>query len=771
MPKVTAKLPLLIVKQEYVFPGFSKQLNIGRPHSLEAVFNATHSFDNKLILISEKDVSQPTISFENIFKVGVLCRIQIEKKSAQTLIVNIVAQDRVIISKPVLENNCFWTEYKVWKYPKITKLELKKISLIFKTFLKNMGPNVIARFKNKIFDEESLHQFVDTLLQNYPSNNDNFKQQALETKTLLEKYVIIADYIHFKPLQKDFDKIVNQSINKRVKNRLTSQQREFYLREKLNAIREELGEGKEEENDLDKYLKLIQTKPFPESIKTRVRSEIDRLRTLPPTSAERGLLKNYLDWIMALPWYQKTVENVDLTKALAELNKNHFGLEKAKKRIIEHLAASIFSRNVSGQILCLAGPPGTGKTSLGYSIAKALGRNYVRIALGGVKDESEIRGHRRTYLGAYPGKIIQAMKKAKSINPVVLIDEIDKLSSDYRGDPSSAMLEVLDPEQNREFMDHYIEESYDLSKVLFIATANYEEYIPAPLHDRMEIINLSSYTEIEKVNIAKSYLIKRILNKLGLNRQQISFSVKAIKEIIKYYTREAGVRELERLISKICRKFIVQFLTKKSQTLKITEKNISDYLGKRIFEHTLKQKKSQIGVATGLAYTQFGGDILTIESTHFAGDGRLILTGKLGKVMQESAEIAFNYIRANVKKYHIKENFFLKHNFHIHIPEGAIPKDGPSAGVTLITSLISLLIKKPVSRNVAMTGEVTLQGKILPIGGLKEKSISAVRSGIKQIFIPAENAKDLDEVPSEIKKKLKIVLVSEYREIFNKIFS
>lgn len=770
--KAKKLLPLLVTKQQYVFPNFEKHINVGRPFSLEAVNQAINEHEGHLILISEINPEIKDIKLNNIFNVGVLCRINAEKSTQNTLTINAVGVSRVIINKPVLKDNCYFAEFKVWNYPKTPKTELRKASNLFHQFLKSIGSTVFASFKNRTFDEISLHQFIDALLQNYSSNENNLKQHALEAKTLLEKYKIVVNNMKFNPTiedEGDIRRLVDQNINKRVKDKLSDQQREFYLREKLNAIREELGEGKDK-NDLEQYLKRLEEEPFPIYIKERVRSEIEKLKTLPSTSAEKGMLRGYIDWLIQLPWYQKTTENYDLSKASKELDKNHFGLEKPKRRIIEHLAATIYSKNIAGQIICLVGPPGTGKTSLGFSIAKSLGRNYVRVALGGVKDESEIRGHRRTYLGSYPGKIIQALKKAKSINPVILVDEIDKLSNDYRGDPSSAMLEVLDPEQNREFIDHYIEEPFDLSKVMFIATANYEEHIPEPLHDRMEIIHLSSYTELEKLEIAKTHLIPRILNKFNLKKQQIRFNITGIREIIKYYTREAGVRELERLITQICRKFIVNYLTKKVKTLTIDAKNVHEYIGKRLFEFTLKQNKSEIGVATGLAYTQFGGDILSIESTSFPGDGSLILTGKLGKVMQESAEIAFTYIRANAKRYCIDQKLFNKNNFHIHVPEGAIPKDGPSAGVTITTSLISFLLQKPISRDLAMTGEVTLQGKVLPIGGLKEKAIAAARSNIKTILIPKDNSKNLEDIPAEVKKKLRIVLISNYMEIFNFVF-
>ena len=452
------------------------------------------------------------------------------------------------------------------------------------------------------------------------------------------------------------------------------------------------------------------------------------------------------------------------------LNADHFGLKEPKERIIEHLAASLFSKRKAGQIICLVGPPGTGKTSLGKSIAKAMNRNYVRISLGGVKDEAEIRGHRRTYVGSLPGKIIQALKKAKTLNPVLVIDEIDKLSSDFRGDPASAMLEVLDPEQNKSFVDHYIEEPFDLSKVMFIATANYEWSIPTPLYDRMQIIHLSSYTEVEKIKIAQKHLLPEVLKELNLKEEQVTFSESVFKEIVKFYTRESGVRELKRLIAKICRKIIVKILNDKNFTIVLTDKNVAKFLGKRVFEFTERSKKSEVGLVTGLAYTEFGGDILPIETTMFKGEGKLILTGKLGSVMQESANISYNYIKSNATQFEIDFDKFIQNDFHIHVPEGAIPKDGPSAGVTITTALISLLKESEVSNDIAMTGEITLRGKVLPIGGLKEKAISATRSGVKTIFIPKGNNKDAEELPSEVKKSLKIVGVREYKDIYKAVF-
>jgi len=453
------------------------------------------------------------------------------------------------------------------------------------------------------------------------------------------------------------------------------------------------------------------------------------------------------------------------------LDKNHYGLTKVKDRILEHLAVVQKTNSVKGQIITLVGPPGVGKTSLARSIAEAMGRNFVKVSLGGIRDEAEIRGHRKTYVGAMPGRIIQSMRRGKVKNPVFLLDEIDKMASDYKGDPASAMLEVLDPEQNQEFSDNYIEEPYDLGDVLFIATANYPQDIPEALYDRMEIINLSSYTEIEKLKIAKEYLIPKVLKEYNLDVKTLTFTALALEEIIKYYTREAGVRQVERYLSTIARKFIVKELNEELTQLEVTPEIVNEYLGKRIFDFTKKQESAQVGVVTGLAYTQYGGDILPIEVNYFPGKGSLVLTGKLGDVMKESAAIAYDYVRSNYQKFGIDKEIFENNDIHIHVPEGAVPKDGPSAGSALTTAIISALSGKSVSENVGMTGEITLRGHILPIGGLREKSISAARSGLNQILIPAENLKDLDDIPEEVKKVLKITPVKEYEEVYQAIFA
>ena len=498
--------------------------------------------------------------------------------------------------------------------------------------------------------------------------------------------------------------------------------------------------------------------------------EIKRLEMMNTASAEYSMQKTYIDWLLNIPWFNKTEDTTDIYKVEQVLDEDHYGLEKIKERILEYLAVKTVTNSLKSPIICFAGPPGVGKTSLAKSIARALDRKFVKMSLGGLKDESEIRGHRRTYLGSLPGRVIQNMKKAGVVNPVFLLDEIDKMGGDYKGDPTSAMLELLDPEQNKFFSDNYIEEPYDLSNVLFICTANYLENIPAPLVDRLEIINVSSYTEIEKVNISIRHLVAKQLIAHGLENENITFKEEAIMHIIRYYTRESGVRNLERAIAKVCRKLVIRKLKNKDQVLDVHEVTIDlvkEFLGKEIYEYSKKENKDQIGVVTGLAYTQFGGDILPIEVNYFAGKGSLILTGKLGDVMKESASIAFDYVKANADRFNIDKSIFNQIDVHIHVPEGAVPKDGPSAGITLTTAIVSVLTNRTVKSDVAMTGEVTLRGNVLAIGGLKEKSISAHRSGIKTVIIPKDNAKDLDELPKEVLDEVKFVLVSDVKEVLD----
>ena len=529
------------------------------------------------------------------------------------------------------------------------------------------------------------------------------------------------------------------------------------VREKLKAIKRELGEDGGDKNDPDTILEKLEKNPYPENVKNKVKAELKKFEMMPQGSLEAALIQSYVDVLMNVPWWQKTEDNDSLENVEKILDEDHYGLENPKKRIIEYLAVKKLTGNLKSPILCFYGPPGTGKTSLGKSIARALGRKFFKASLGGISDEAEIRGHRRTYVGSMPGRIIQGMRKAGVNNPVFLLDEVDKLASSYKGDPASALLEVLDPEQNYQFNDNYLEEPYDLSDVLFICTANYLENIPGPLRDRLELIQLSSYTELEKVQIATGHLVKKQRELNGLKESQATFTEDAIKYIIRSYTRESGVRDLERKIASCLRKVVVAIVKDPSiESITIDEKKVREYLGTPIFEDSKKEQKPQIGVVTGLAYTEFGGDILPIEVNYFKGKGALVLTGHLGDVMKESCSIALDYVKSNADKFGINPELFAENDIHIHVPEGAVPKDGPSAGVAITTAIVSCLSKTPVNPDVAMTGEVTLRGNALAIGGLREKSLAALRSGIKTIIVPEENKKDVEELPKEVKETLKI---------------
>ena len=540
-----------------------------------------------------------------------------------------------------------------------------------------------------------------------------------------------------------------------------------FLRERLRAIKEELGDVPETSDDADSIREQLEKNPYPENIKAKVLEELSRYEMLPASAGESGVIKSYIDWLMKLPYWQQSEDNEDLQLAQQILDEDHYGLEKVKERIMEYLAVKQMTNSLKSPILCLVGPPGVGKTSLAKSVARALGRKFVKISLGGVRDEAEIRGHRRTYLGSMPGRIIKGMKKAGTINPVFLIDEIDKMASDYKGDPSSAMLEVLDPEQNALFSDHYIEEPYDLSQVLFIATANYLENIPSALQDRLEIIQISSYTEVEKIQIAKKHLVPKQVEMNGLKSNQFKIKDEVLLYLIQYYTREAGVRQLERVIGTCARKAVLAILKDKKKSITVTKKLVNEWLGHEIFDYGRKEKKDQVGTVTGLAYTSFGGDVLQVEVTHFEGKGKFVLTGKLGDVMKESASIAYDYVRANAKKYKIEPKLFEQEDIHIHVPEGAVPKDGPSAGVTLTTAIVSSLTNIPVKSDLAMTGEVTLRGNVLPIGGLKEKSLAAHRCGIHTIIVPKANMKDIDEIPDSVKESMKIIPVEHVSQVID----
>lgn len=770
-----SKTPLLIASaSEIIFPNAEGPLEFIDQVSIVSIEDAVNNNHGQVLLgIKKNTKNQNADSVPAINKYGILATVSIMKKwNDGTITVNVKGLDRVEIKDLEKLDQMYVANYQVTKNEKLSdhdSAEFKDNALKLAMLIGESADELKELVNSGAFaDDENLNKYLENIYTNLAIVDKNAANDLLQDanplsqlKTLLK---LAGASIDTNEIEKD--------LNKRIKNRIDDQQREFYLREKLKAIKDELNDADGTElNSIDNYRKRLGTEPFPPSVKEKILSEIDKLEGMQPASAEANIQHTYVDWMMSIPWWEKTEDIKDLKFAKETLDKNHYGLTKVKDRILEHLAVVQKTNSVKGQIITLVGPPGVGKTSLARSIAEAMGRNFVKVSLGGIRDEAEIRGHRKTYVGAMPGRIIQSMRRSKVKNPVFLLDEIDKMASDYKGDPASAMLEVLDPEQNQEFSDNYIEEPYDLGDVLFIATANYPQDIPEALYDRMEIINLSSYTEIEKLKIAKEYLIPKVLKEYNLDVKTLTFTTQALEEIIKYYTREAGVRQVERYLSTVARKFIVKELNEELTQLEVTPKIVNEYLGKRIFDFTKKQESAQVGVVTGLAYTQYGGDILPIEVNYFPGKGSLVLTGKLGDVMKESAAIAYDYVRSNYQKFGIDKEIFENNDIHIHVPEGAVPKDGPSAGSALTTAIISALSGKSVSENVGMTGEITLRGHILPIGGLREKSISAARSGLNQILIPAENLKDLDDIPDEVKKVLKITPVKEYEEVYQAIFA
>lgn len=615
---------------------------------------------------------------------------------------------------------------------------------------------------NKVLKEANVERFPDLLINTLRFDYQT-KLKYLTILSLSERLKQLLQDLH---LQKYFFDIESK-IDDDVKKNINESQKEYYLREKIRAIQDELGDRVKKDSDVEELRTKILDAKMPKNVEEKALKELKRYQSSSFNSPETGIIRTYLDFLVSLPWSSESVDNLDIMAAKDELDREHYGLEKVKERILEYLAVKILNKKNPQAILCLVGPPGVGKTSLARSIASALDKKFVKESLGGVRDEAEIRGHRRTYIGALPGRILQGIQRAKTNNPVFLLDEIDKLSSDYKGDPTSALLEVLDPEQNKLFSDHYLEETFDLSKVFFICTANYIGNIPAPLRDRMEIVELSSYTEYEKFEIAKRHLINKQMMLHGIDEKQLQITDQAIYKIIQSYTRETGVRELERYIGSICRKVIKKLLMEKIKSFEVTVDNIEELLGKERFTNNKVDDNDQVGVVTGLAYTQYGGDTLAVEVAYYTGAGHLVITGKLGDVMKESCHAALSYVKSNATKFGIDDNLFKENDIHIHVPEGAIPKDGPSAGVTIVTALVSALSNQKVRHDIGMTGEITLRGRVLPIGGLREKSIAACRSGLKTILIPYENGKDLDEVPTSVKAQLEIIQVKTIDEVIN----
>lgn len=760
---LTYRVPVVATRGIVVFPEQDVLIEVGRKKSLNAVEESRSNCDQNVFIVCQRDIMVDDPKEEDLYTIGTLCRINSVRSRDGIMRINFLGLERAKILKLEDSEEMFFAEVEVLEDEQGNQLEelalVRRLAKAYETIGNNIPifPNDVAqKLQNGVKASAIADQFAAT----FPMSFEK-KQEILELVNVNDRLMGMLKQIE---QEKQLNAIEGEITNK-VKERIDENQKEYYLREKMRVIKEELGDVANKADDLDDIRKRLAENPYPEYVKEKVQDELQRYEMMPATSGEAGVIRSYIDWLMDLPWWQETEDNSDLGEVEAVLDADHYGLEKVKERILEYLAVKQMTNSLKAPILCLYGPPGVGKTSLGASVARALGRKFVKISLGGVKDESEIRGHRRTYLGSMPGRIIQSMKKAGVTNPVMLIDEIDKMASDYKGDPSSAMLEVLDPEQNKMFSDHYIEESYDLSNVLFIATANYLENIPPALRDRLELIELSSYTEQDKVMIAKEHLVPKQINENGLNSKQFKISDDVLIYLIRHYTREAGVRQLERVIGHLCRKTVLAILKDGKTSVTVTKKLVNEWLGKEKYDYGLKEKKDQVGVVTGLAYTAFGGDILPIEVTYFEGKGNFIITGQLGDVMKESCSIALGYVKANAKKYKIDPKFFETHDIHIHAPEGAVPKDGPSAGVTITTAIISMITGTKVSKNLAMTGEITLRGNVLPIGGLKEKSIAAHRSGIKTICIPKDNVKDLDEVPESVKADVTYVPCSTIEDV------
>ena len=756
------QLPVLPLRDIVVFPGMVVPLFVGREKSVKAL-EAVVKANNKILLVSQKNGSQDMPTKEDLYRVGTLATVlQLLRLPDGTVKVLVEGVSRAKINAFTDNEEYYETECEAMEEPVGDPVETEA-----------MFRSVVAKFEeyvklNKKIQPETLGAvskitspsvLADTVAA-HMSIDIPAKQEILEIIKVSER----LEHVYARMESEIGVLNTEKRIRSRVKRQMEKTQREYYLNEQMKAIQKELGELDEGKDEISELEDKIKKTKLSKEAREKAESEIKKLRTMSAMSAEASVIRNYLDWMVSIPWKKPTKVKRDLPLAQEILDEDHSGLEKVKERILEYLAVQARTKSIKGPILCLVGPPGVGKTSLARSIARATGRNYVKIALGGVRDEAEIRGHRRTYIGSMPGKLIQSMKKAKSSNPLILLDEIDKMGNDFRGDPAAALLEVLDPEQNKQFNDHYMEVDYDLSDVMFITTAN-SFNMPRPLLDRMEVIRLSGYTEDEKVAIATEHLIPKQYKEHGLKTSELTISEDALRDAIRYYTREAGVRNLEREIAKMTRKAIKDILMEKKEKISITPKNLGKFLGVRKFTYGEAEQDDRIGVTTGLAWTETGGDLLLIESVAMTGKGKFTVTGKLGDVMKESVEAAASYVRSRALEFGIKPPVFRQRDIHVHVPEGATPKDGPSAGIAMCTTIVSVLTGIPVRKNVAMTGEVTLRGRVLAIGGLKEKLLAALRGGITTVLIPQENVKDLEEIPDNVKKGLEIIPVSHVDEV------
>ena len=758
----TKKLPMMPIRDVVIFPFMMTPFVVGRESSVRALEEALAS-DKKIFLATQHDAGIDEPKANEIYQVGTIVNIvQSLKLPDGNIKVLVEGIERGKILQVTEADGYMQASVRVARYStelnQSIEASMQRVTTLFEQYVKLCQALNYETMISAVRMEDPA-KLTDIIAANLQLSIEE-KQELLEIFDPAERMNRIADVLDI-----EIEKLnVDRTIQSRVKRQMEKAQKEYYLNEKIKAIQKELGRG--EKSEFDELKKKIESAGMPKDVKDKAVQELKKLEAMPPMSAESTVSRNYLDWLLAVPWKKRSKEIRNISRAEKVLNEDHYGLEKIKERILEFLAVRQLVKNPKGSILCFVGPPGVGKTSLGMSIAKATGRKFVRMSLGGVRDEAEIRGHRRTYIGALPGQIIQMMKKAGTKNPVFMLDEVDKMSMDFRGDPSAALLEVLDPEQNFMFVDHYLDVEYDLSQVFFVATANVMHTIPPALQDRMEVLRLHGYTEQEKVEIAKQFLVKKQLAQAGLSDKNVKFTDDAITGLIRSYTREAGVRNLEREIGNVCRKVARRVVKEGGDyTITVTAENVGDFLGVIKFRDTLAHEKSEIGLVTGLAWTEVGGSILSTEATVVDGKGKLTLTGKLGDVMQESAQAAMSYVRSRAHRLGLTRDFYRNLDLHVHVPEGAIPKDGPSAGITIATAISSALSKIPVRRDLAMTGEITLRGKVLPIGGLKEKLLAAHRAGLFEVILPKENEKDVAEVPENLRNAMKLHFVDTMDQV------